>query len=87
MQATLNEEIELQGGSQLQEAENKDFKDKYHVRPSTFAMPYFKHRNGTPAPMNEDAKYKVTNGYLDLYSTRLRTCKHFIFNMWLLIVS
>ncbi|KAG7163903.1 snRNA-activating protein complex subunit 4-like [Homarus americanus] len=49
-----------------------DGSDKPPLRISHFAVPYFKNRSGMNAPMNEDAKFKVDNGYLDLYTTRTR---------------
>ncbi|CAL4165878.1 unnamed protein product, partial [Meganyctiphanes norvegica] len=42
------------------------------LRISHFCVPYFKDRSGMPAPMNADAKFKVENKYLDLYTTRSR---------------
>lgn len=42
------------------------------LRISYFCVPYFKNRSGMNAPKNEDAKWKVDNGYLDLYTTRSR---------------
>lgn len=58
-----------------QDKEYRECRDKYYARPSSFAIPYFRDRSGMPAPMNKDSKAKVELGYLDLYSTRLRTCK------------
>ncbi|KAB7496269.1 snRNA-activating protein complex subunit 4 [Armadillidium nasatum] len=71
-QAQLLEEEEDQGIVTTLE-KDKEYRNKYFVRPSSFSIPYFKDRCGMPAPMNNDTKYKVDNGYLDLYSTRLRT--------------
>ncbi|KAL7640762.1 UNVERIFIED_CONTAM: hypothetical protein RMT77_009037 [Armadillidium vulgare] len=71
-QAQLIEEEEDQGIVTTLE-KDKEYRNKYFVRPSSFSIPYFKDRCGMPAPMNNDTKYKVDNGYLDLYSTRLRT--------------
>ncbi|KAK8731863.1 hypothetical protein OTU49_007306 [Cherax quadricarinatus] len=45
---------------------------KAPMRISHFCVPYFKNRSGMNAPKNEDAKFKVDNGYLDLYTTRTR---------------
>lgn len=45
------------------------------LRISYFCVPYFKNRSGMNAPKNEDAKWKVDNGYLDLYTTRTRPCR------------
>lgn len=53
---------------------------KYFLRISSFCRPYFKSKTGMPAPMNEDAKFRTENGYLDMYQTRYRACEYFIAN-------
>lgn len=46
-----------------------------HLMYSKFCVPYFKDSSGMSAPMNEDGKRKVDDGYLDLYTIRSRPCK------------
>ena len=52
----------------------RDSDSKYFVRISTFSKPYFKTKSGMPAPMNEDAKYKIENQFLDMYQSYARPC-------------
>ena len=59
------------------ESNNAEFREseQYFLRISSFSVPYFKDKNGRQPPRNNDAKYKIDNNYLDLYTTRKRTCK------------
>nr|XP_045584882.1 uncharacterized protein LOC123747003 isoform X2 [Procambarus clarkii] len=73
-QEQLKEEVrEARYTSYTAEDDQKwDGTGKPPMRISHFCVPYFKNRSGMNAPKNIDAKWKVDNGYLDLYTTRTR---------------
>ncbi|XP_037778416.1 snRNA-activating protein complex subunit 4-like [Penaeus monodon] len=73
-QAQLKDEISQDRVNTDQEKKG-DAKEKAPFRVSNFCVPYFKNRSGMNAPKNEDAKFKLDNGCLDLYTTRARQWK------------
>ncbi|ROT80817.1 snRNA-activating protein complex subunit 4 [Penaeus vannamei] len=73
-QAQLKDEIS-QDKANLEQEKKGDAREKAPFRVSNFCVPYFKNRSGMNAPKNEDAKFKLDNGCLDLYTTRARQWK------------
>ncbi|XP_047493765.1 uncharacterized protein LOC125042255 isoform X2 [Penaeus chinensis] len=73
-QAQLRDEISQDRANTDQEKKG-DTKEKAPFRVSNFCVPYFKNRSGMNAPKNEDARFKLDNGCLDLYTTRARQWK------------
>ncbi|KAF2368523.1 SANT/Myb domain [Trinorchestia longiramus] len=71
-QLTLHYEEDEDRLSAQEEKQIRTSDSRYFLRISSFCKPYFKSKIGMPVPMNEDAKFRVDQGYLDMYQTRQR---------------